>query len=92
VLGDLPEVLSRVLDVLGASARVTSARVQPPQEAQVLPAVELEVGSTTEAARLRGEVEGCEFVSVFDPSQQGPCWSCLVAGVRLTVHVTGDEA
>jgi hypothetical protein len=76
-LGDLPEVLSRAMDVLGASAAVVAARVEPPQGSQVLPAVHLEVADQEESARLRGEVGACEFVSCFDPdygATTGAAW------------------
>lgn len=86
-LGDLPELLSRVMDVLGASASVTAAHVLPPLDAQPLPEVHLEVADPEEAARLRGEVSSCEFISHFEPDYGGAGWACLVAGLRLQVTV-----
>ena len=84
VLGDLPELLLRAMDVVGPSADVVSALVQPPDGTGALPTVTLGVGDTGEVERLRREVQECEFVSTFDPATK-PGWSCRVAGLRLVV-------
>lgn len=87
VLGDMPELLSRVMDVVGASAAITSAHVIPPGDEQPLPEVHLEVAHAEEAARLRGEVGVCEFIAHFEPDYGGEHWGCFVAGIRLQVSV-----
>lgn len=87
MLGDLPELLTRAMDVLGASACVTAAHVVPPIDSQPLPEVLLEVADPEEAARLRGEVSRCEFISHFDPDYGDQDWACRVAGLRLQVTV-----
>lgn len=87
-LGDLPELLLRAMDVVGPNADVHAAMVQPPDGAGALATVTLRVADSGEAERLRGEVEGCEFVSTFDRTD-GPGWSCRVAGLRLAV--TAEE-
>jgi hypothetical protein len=87
VLGDLPELLSRAMDVLGASAAVTAAHVVPPDESQPLPEVHLEVTDREEAARLRGEADSSEFIAHFEPDYGGAGWACRVAGLRLQVTV-----
>lgn len=87
VLGDLPELLSRAMDVLGASASVAAAHVVPPDDSQPLPEVHLEVPDREEAARLRGQVGLCEFIAHFEPDYGGAAWACRVAGLRLQVTV-----
>lgn len=88
VLGDLPELLLRAMDVVGPNADVLRAAVEPPDGAGALATVTLRVGDKGEADRLRDQVEGCEFVSIFDQTER-PGWSCRVAGLRLVVSTEG---
>ena len=86
-LGDLPELLTRVMDVVGPASSVVTAHVMPPADAQPLPEVHLEVADSEQAAHLRGEVDMCEFIAHFEPDYGDPGWACRVAGVRLQVMV-----
>lgn len=86
VLGDLPEVLVRTMEVVGPSAKVLAGRVYPPLEGRELPVVHLDAASEDEADAMRGSIEGCEFISHFDSSSRRH-WVCLVAGLRIQVTV-----
>lgn len=87
VLGDLPEVLGRVAELVAPTSKVELVEVAPPEGGSYLPIVRLMVDSEDEARRMRDEVKAGEFYASFNPSMLDGSWSCLVAGIELHVRV-----
>lgn len=87
VLGDLPEVLSRVSDLVAPTSNVEQAEVRPPRVGEQRPIVRLVVADQQEARRMRDEVEAGEFYARFQPGMLDGSWLCDVAGVELEVRV-----
>lgn len=89
-LGDLTDVMSSVVELLGHSRQVERIASSVPHDDGV-PRVEVLVRDTVGAARLREEVLRSEFIAEFYGADRPEHFTVRVAGVELTVDVVGSQ-
>lgn len=91
VIGDLADTLRKVSELIGRRAVILRANVEPPTDPSELPEVRLWVDSALTAYRVRQDLLSGEHpVTLLD--QEGDTrWQAEVAGVHLTVVVSGAD-
>jgi len=87
LLGDLPQVLSTTIELLGPSQDIECIALMPPKGGQTLPQVHVFVSSREVQTRMRDEVANGQFVAEFTdvPTHNG--WGAHVAGQCLRVEL-----
>jgi hypothetical protein len=90
VLGDMADLLRRVLDVTGRTVEVKRVTVEPPTEADELPKVTL-VLLHADLFRLRARVAECEYPVRFLGSPTDHRWRAEALGMQLQVETEEQQ-
>ena len=89
VIGDLADTLRKVSELIGRRAVILRANVEPPTDPSELPQVRLWVESALTAYRVRQDLLGGEHPVTLLGQEGDTRWQAEVAGVHLTVGVSG---
>jgi len=89
VIGDLADTLRKVSELIGRRAVVLRANVEPPLDPSELPQVRLWVDSVITAYRVRQDLLAGDYPVTLLGQEGDSSWDAEVAGVHLTVVVSG---
>jgi hypothetical protein len=87
MLGDLPEVFSMTIELLGPSQQVEWIALVPPTRPDAVPHVAVFVSSKDQVAGLRREIETGAYVADFSDDATDTGWVAQIAGQSLQVEV-----
>jgi len=89
VIGDLADTLRKVSELIGRRAVVLRANVEPPSDFSELPHVRLWVDNALAAYRVRQDLLAGDHPVTLLGQEADTRWDAEVAGLHLTVVVSG---